>query len=359
MNKVTRTILLISVCLISYLLFWPVAVNPVAWDAPEDLGLSGKFTTNTSLSELELFSLGDESGPEDLAIDSYGNIAVSLHSGVIMRLQQGTKTFQFWTKTEGRPLGIEFDRNDNLIVADAYRGLLSIAPSGKVSVLATTADGFDILYADDLDIASNGLIYFSDASTKFGAQQFGGTLAASLLDILEHGGQGRLLVYDPVSTETHTLLDDLNFANGISLSHDEKSVLIVETGSYRVIKYWLDGDKKGKYDVLIDNLPGFPDNLSQSIDGHYWLGLASPRSPALDALSNYPLLRKIIQRLPSTVRPKPQNYGHVVKISDNGEVLLSLQDPSGQYPMTTGVLETEDSLFISSLTSSTLARKIK
>jgi sugar lactone lactonase YvrE len=359
MHKMTYTALLIAVSLFGYLLFWPVPVNPVTWNAPEDLGFRGKFSSNTALSDLQLLSLGEESGPEDLAIDSLGNIAVSLHSGAIMRLQKGTETFQFWTNTQGRPLGIEFDRFDNLIVADAYRGLLSISPNGNITVLTSTADGFDILYADDLDIADNGLIYFSDASTKFGAQQHGGTLPASLLDILEHGAQGRLLVYDPGSKETHTLLDDLNFANGVSLSHDEKSVLVIETGSYRVIQYWLDGKKKGKFDVLIDNLPGFPDNLSQSLDGHYWLGLASPRSPALDTLSNYPLLRKVIQRLPAIVRPKPQNYGHVVKFSGKGEVLLSLQDPSGQYPMTTGVLETEDSLFISSLTTSSLARKIK
>lgn len=359
MSTVTRTTLLTVTFLFGYLIFWPVPVNPTAWDAPEDLGLKGKFSENTALSELKLISLGGESGPEDLAIDSQGNIAVSLHSGAIMRLLKGTNELVFWANTGGRPLGIEFDKNDNLIVADAYLGLLSIAPNGKISVLATSADGLDILYADDLDIASDGLIYFSDASTKFSAQQFGGTLEASLLDILEHGGQGRLLVHDPVSGVTHTLLDDLNFANGVSLSHDEMSVLIIETGSYRVIRYWLQGHSKGKFDVLINNLPGFPDNLSQSLDGHYWLGLASPRSPVLDALSNSPFLRKVIQRLPVTMRPKPQRYGHVVKFSGTGEVLASLQDPLGDYPMTTGVLETIDSLFISSLTTSTLGRKIK
>jgi sugar lactone lactonase YvrE len=359
MNTKIGGFLLLAFCAIGYLLFWPVSVNPVAWEAPKNSGLTRKFSPNTALSHLEFYSLDGQTGPEDLAIDSFGNIAVSLHSGAIMRLQKNANAFQLWVNTEGRPLGIEFDKDDNLIVADAYRGLLSIAPSGKISVLATTADGLDIVYADDLDIADNGLIYFSDASTKFGAQQFGGTLAASMLDILEHGGQGRLLVYDPNTTETHTLLDELNFANGVSLNHDQTSVLVIETGSYRVIQYWLKGKKKGKFDVLIDNLPGFPDNISQSLDGHYWLGLASPRSSALDALSTYPFLRKIIQRLPAILRPKPQHYGHVIKINSHGEVLQSLQDPSGRYPMTTGVLETYDSLFISSLTTSSLARKIK
>lgn len=352
-----RTIILSLVILLSYLVLWPVSVNPVAWNAPNDLGFTGDFATNRDLSELEFLSLQGESGPEDLAIDSKGNIAVSMHSGAIMRLHHDSQKLETWVNTQGRPLGIEYDKNDNLIVADAYLGLLSISASGNITLLANHADGLDILYADDLDIARDGKIYFSDASTKFSAKHYGGTLAASLLDILEHGGQGRLLVYDPLSKETHTLLDQLNFANGVSVSHDQKAILVNETGSYRVIKYWLHGPKKGEHDVLIDNLPGFPDNLARSLNGHYWLGLASPRSASLDSLSHYPFLRKIVQRLPSFMRPQAQLYGHVVKISETGRVIQSLQDPSGTYPLTTGVLETSTHLYISSLTANVLARK--
>ena len=39
----------------------------------------------------------------------------------------------------------------------------------SVETLTDSVDGTPILYADDLDIADDGIIYFSDASTKFGA----------------------------------------------------------------------------------------------------------------------------------------------------------------------------------------------
>ena len=52
---------------------------------------------------------------------------------------------------------------------------------------------------------------FSDASTKFGAKANGGTYAASLLDIMEHGGHGRLLVYNPEDQTTKILMQGLNF----------------------------------------------------------------------------------------------------------------------------------------------------
>lgn len=353
-KRLTLTLLLV---LIAYLLFWPVPVNPIAWQAPVDKGYSGDFATNSKLANLEHISIDGDYGPEDLALDSKGNLAISLHSGAIMTLAPGESEIQPWVSTGGRPLGIEFDKEDNLIVADAFKGLLSISPDGDITVLANSADGLEILYADDLDIASDGKIYFSDASVKFSGQQYGGTLEASLLDILEHGGQGRLLVYDPISGETHTLKDELNFANGVALSADERSVLVNETGTYRVIRYWLQGQHKGQTEVVIDNLPGFPDNLARSEKGGYWLGLASPRSKALDNLSEYPLLRKMVQRLPAFMRPQARFYGHVVRFSDTGQVLESLQDPSGAYPLTTGVVESKNYLYISSLTAPVLARK--
>lgn len=339
----------------AYLFFWPVAVTPVSWQAPVDKGLSGDFSPNDALSQLEFIRISEDFGPEDLAIDSKGNIYASLHSGHIGRFEPTKNKLEPWVNTGGRPLGIEFDAEDNLIVADAFRGLLAVTPDGNIRILSQQADGFEILYADDLDIAKDGKIYFSDASTKFGAQKFGGTLEASLLDLLEHGGHGRLLVYDPKTNLTQTLADGLNFANGVAVSEDQQSVLINETGSYRVLRYWIGGPNKGNLETVIENLPGFPDNISRSMRGGYWLGLASPRSAALDSLSDSPVLRTLVQRLPAFARPQAQHYGHVVRISDSGEVLESLQDPSGSYPLTTGVLETQRHLFISSLIADSLA----
>jgi sugar lactone lactonase YvrE len=71
-----------------------------------------------------------------------------------------------------------------------------------------------------VDVAASGKIYFSDASVKFGAQEWGSTYEASLLDIMEHGGHGRLLVFDPQAGKATTVLDGLNFPNGVTVSHD-------------------------------------------------------------------------------------------------------------------------------------------
>ena len=223
--------------LTAYLLFWPTQVNPVAWEAPEDDGFVGRFEENHALLPLELIPIEGDFGPEDVAMNKAGEVAVSMHSGAIMKLDASLSTLSPWVNTKGRPLGIEFDAYGNLLVADAYKGLLSINPEGEISVLATEVDGLALLYADDVDVSyTSGKVYFSDASTRFGAEVNGGTLEASLLDLMEHSLSGRVIEYDPKTKQSRTLVSGLSFANGIAVSHDEKAILINETGKYRVLK---------------------------------------------------------------------------------------------------------------------------
>ena len=54
---------------------------------------------------------------------------------------------------------------------------------------------------------------------------------------------GRLLSYNPKTKKTHVLADGLFYANGVALSPDESFVLVVETLSVTIHKYWLKGPK--------------------------------------------------------------------------------------------------------------------
>ena len=141
----------------------------------------------------------------------------------------------------------------------------------------------------------------------------------------------------------------IQFANGIELTPDERSVILVETGSYRIMRVAVAGHDVGDVDVVLDNLPGYPDNLTVGLDGRYWVGLVSSRRAIVDRLAPYPFLRKVVQRLPAFVRPEATRYGHVVAFTLDGRVQEDLQDPSGSFARTTGVLEQEDGLWITSL----------
>jgi len=56
-------------------------------------------------------------------------------------------------------------------------------------------------------------------------------------------------------------------------------VLIASTSLCKVFRYWIDGPKKGRTEILIDELPGNPDNINRASDGTYWLALVGIRTP--------------------------------------------------------------------------------
>jgi sugar lactone lactonase YvrE len=313
--------LIIAVKWLSPTQFKPIAFTPLS--APK---LSGIWAPNHQLEKATLLAKGQLIGPETVDEDKNGFVYGGLADGRIVRFSvkaQSTHVETF-ADTGGRPLGIQFDQKGNLIVADAEKGLLSIEPSGKIHSLVTQVDGIPLGFTDDLDIASNGNIYFSDASTKYGIKNF-------RMDILEARPWGRLIEYNPNTGKAKTLLNKLYFANGVALSKHEDFVLVNETSRYRITRYWLSGPNKGTSDIFIKNLPGFPDGISSNHKGVFWLALANPRNYALDAIHPYPFLKELSGILPSFLQPQPQKYGFVVALNEQAKVLGTLQDPTGNH----------------------------
>lgn len=332
-----------------YLAAWPVPVDPVAWQAPEDHGLTGAFAANDALASAGAIDLGAHEGPEDITAGHDGALYASVASGTIVRISQETGQASEFARTGGRPLGIESTPDGSLLVANGYLGIQRISPQGEVTNLLDAIDGEPLAYADDLAVASDGVIYFSDASTKFGALASKGSYEASLLDILEHGGHGRVIAFDPGSRDARVIIEGLNFANGVAISADDRFLLVAETGTYRILRHWLLGPGAGTTEVIVDNLPGFPDNINNGEDGRFWVGLVAPRDSKLDALSDKPFLRKVVQRLPAFLRPAAVPSSHVIAIDGDGDVLTSLQDPAATYPAMTGVCETKQRLYLTRL----------
>ena len=251
-----------------------------------------------------------------------------------------------FSNTKGRPLGMAFDAEGNLIIADAIQGLISIDINGTINILSrkSDSDNIPLNFVDDLDIASDGKIYFSDASSKYG-------YGSDRLELFEHTPNGRLLVFDPITQKTTTLLSGLYFANGVALSSDESFVLVNETLMYRIQKYWLKGDKAGTSEIFIENLPGFPDNVSSNEEGIFWVALFNPRNNFVEMSSNKPFLRKIVFRLPELLQPQPINHSFVLGLNEDGKVVHNLQYQANEaYSPITSVKQYNDTLYFGSLT---------
>jgi len=330
-----------------YLGLWPVPIEPVEWRAPVNSGFVDPFEPNDLLKVATGIDLGTLEGPEDATLGRDLYLYVTTLGGQVARIRnRRVEEFAF---VGGRPLGIETAGDGTLIVANSFSGLQRVDTQGNVSTLLDSIDGTTPVYPNNLAIANDGRIYFTEASSKFGAEKYRGAYNASLLDIMEHGGHGSVIEFDPASGAARTLLDGLNYANGIAISTDNSFLLVAETSNYRVIKYWLTGTRTGETEVLLENLPGFPDNIKTGFNGRFWLGFAAPRNQLLDKISDKPWLRKVVQRLPAAMRPKAVASSHVIAFNGTGEILMNLQDPEARFPTLTGVLETNQSLYLTTL----------
>jgi sugar lactone lactonase YvrE len=340
-----KTLAAIAIALFAYLAFWPVPIDPVAWDAPEAPALAGEYEVNDRLAAVERWGIGVGIGPEDVAIDEAGSIFVGYEDGRIVRFAPDGTGPALLAYTRGRPLGMKHDAAGRLVVCDGYKGLLRISMDGAIEVLATEADGVPFRFTNDLDIASDGVIYFTDASDKFGPAM------KARDDILEHGGRGRLLKYEPATGATTVLLDGLQFANGVALAPAGDAVLVAQTGRYDVLRYWLEGERAGTHEVFIENLPGIPDGISSNGRDTYWLALFTVRNPVLDALSGWPRLRKLVFRLPQFIQPQPVRHAFVLGLSLDGEVVHNLQHPGrDSFSPVTSATEVHGRLYLGSLT---------
>lgn len=336
-------ILLVEAALVG--LLWPkTTIDSAAYTAAPALILK----SNEDLRNARLVGKDRLLGAEDVEVDAAGRLLTGTEDGRIVRITltpDRKEIHETLADTGGRPLGLRFGpAGKTLFVADADKGLLAIDEAGGIKPLATKAGGVPFGFTDDLDIAPDGTIYFSDASSRFGVDEY-------LYDLLEARPHGRLLRYDPKAGKTNVLLDGLYFANGVALSRDQRYVLVNETYRYRIRRYWLKGSKAGTSDLFLKDLPGFPDNLSRDPEtGHFWVALYTVRNPKLDALHPRPFLKNQLAKLPRLFWPKPEPYGLILEVDEQGKIVRSLHDPDGRRVRgITSVERSGDKLYLGSL----------
>ncbi len=320
-------------------------IRPEAWQPPAAPGLVGEYERNDRLAAAELWPVGGE-GPEDIAIDAQGRISTGLLDGRLLRLPAGGGEPELLADTGGRPLGLEMHPAGGLVVCDAERGLLHLTADGALEVLADSFEGEPFEFTNNAAVAADGTIYFTDASKRYG-------IADYKLDLLEHSGTGRLFALRP-GGRLDLLMEGLQFANGVALDPQERYLLVAETGAYRIRRLWLTPDRPGQDEIFVDNLPGFPDNLSTGV-GVFWVAIPSPRDRVLDALLPWPWARRLVARLPDRFQPQPKRHGFVLGFDAEGKVVHNLQDPSGRVAMTTGVRQHGGRLYVGSLSEATIA----
>ena len=154
-------------------------------------------------------------GAEDVVVATHGpdegSVFTGTEDGAIWRVSPDGAKVDRVADTAGRPLGIEIDLDGRLLVCDAHRGLLRVdTRSGGVEAVADSVDGVRMVFCNNAAIATDGTVWFSDSSTKYGIEDWKS-------DVVQDTRTGRLLRLDTDGTIT-MVLDGLAFANGVALA---------------------------------------------------------------------------------------------------------------------------------------------
>ncbi|GAA4945302.1 SMP-30/gluconolactonase/LRE family protein [Actinoplanes utahensis] len=312
-------------------------IHPRRWTPPR---LADPGATGTLRVARRLPTGGH--GPEDVVFDRRGRILCGLADGRIVRLDPAGGEPTVLADTGGRPLGLHPCADGSVLVCDHDRGLLKAHPDGTVEQLAA------VPFASNVVQAADGTIWFTASTTAW-------TLDDHLGDVFEHSCTGRLFRRDTDGAVT-TVLDGLKFANGLVLAPDESHLLIAETTGYRIRRHWLTGPRAGSTEILVENLAGFPDNMSLGGDGLLWVGIAAPRDALLDRLLPLPgVLRTLLWNLPAAIRPKAVPIAWAMAFTLDGAPVHDLRAADGSYGFVTSAASHDGTVVLGSLTESDVA----
>jgi sugar lactone lactonase YvrE len=267
-------------------------------------------------------------GAEDVVVATHGPAAGSVFTGTgdgaIWRVSKDGRQVGRVAETGGRPLGIEVDVDGRLLVCD------------------DRVDGVRMVFCNNAAIAQDGTVWFSDSSHTFGIDDWRGDIAMATRS-------GRLLRRDRDGTVA-TVLDGLDFANGVALSADESYVAVAESGGCTVVRHWLTGPRAGSRDLLVPELPGYPDNIARGSDGLIWVAIASPQVALAARVRSGPRwLRTVAAKAPARLQPRPIRSARVQAYDDGGSLVHDLQLPHDEFSFVTGVREHDGRVWLGSL----------
>lgn len=342
-----------------------IYVNPTLVEfgqAPSvERGSGTPFAENDRLKNAQAIGLDQAEGPEDVILDRQDRLYGSTRQGWIMRFSgPNFEHAEVFARIGGRPLGMAFDKDENLIVCVGGMGLYGVRPDGEVYKITDETnrtwyklnDDSRLRLADDLDIAPDGKIYFSEATIRYEMHSWH-------VDGVEGRGNGRLICYDPATDTTRTVIRNLCFPNGVCTAHDGQSILFASSWLCKIYRHWIAGPKKGQTEVFAENFPGYLDNINRASDGCYWVALVGIRYPAFDLAMRSPAFRmKMVKQIPPDEWIFPGiNNGCVLKFDEQGNVLESLWDPGGgSHPTLTSMREHKGWLYLGGLENNRIGR---
>lgn len=221
--------------------------------------------TNKFFNSASVFidgTLGDTrlSHPEGLAVHLDGSIWCGGDRGEIYRIAPSGESFELIASTGGFTLGMVFDKAGNLYTCDlGDSSVYKLDITTKELTRFTNPDlGMRVPNYPVLDVTRNRLL----VSDSHEARKPG----PGIWEIDLETGEGKLW-----SSE------NFDFANGLALTDDQNSLLVVESWGKAISKIDINRDgSAGPKNVYLNNLPAIPDGLAFDDLGNLFIACYEP-----------------------------------------------------------------------------------
>jgi sugar lactone lactonase YvrE len=290
-------------------------------------------------------------GAEDVLVAEDGTVFTGTDDGSIFAVSPDGHLIRRVATTGGRPLGLEWLSESEMVVCDSRRGLLVLdLGTGALRLLTDSVGGRPFRFCNNAAVLDDGSIWFTDSSTQWGIEEWKS-------DLIENTCTGRLLRLGAGESEPEVVLDGLSFANGVARTADGSAVVVAETGHRRLQAVQAAGERAGQADLLVDDMPAHPDNIALGSDGLIWVTYASPTDPILTWLQTKApaWLRGLVRRAPDAVKPSPKRTTRVAAYDSAGRLVHDVSAQADAWHMATGVREKDGRVWLGSLVQPAIA----
>ena len=186
-------------------------------------------------------------GAEGPIQDHDGRWFVVSSAGPILELLPDGGTREH-ARTDGAPSGMQVDAENHLWLIDSKLGVLRIAPDGEVQPVVTEQDDRPLKGCNDGAIDDAGNLYFTVPDGS-GVDSPHGRVCCRLLD-----------------GTVRTVAAGFAFCNGLAVSPDDRTLVVAETWTRKLIAFDLEGPGKLARRRKFATLPGSNEIGADGID---------------------------------------------------------------------------------------------
>ena len=188
-----------------------------------------------------------------------------------------------------------------------------------------------LAFCNDLEVSDDGRrIYFTEPFSYKGASMGGGAIG----EAITLGGNGRLWRHDLDSGKTRLIAQGFNFIDGILTEPSttdglEQTVLVSQTSSFGITRFFLNGPRAGQHEYLWQDLSAMPDGLDRDSEGRIWSGTIKCRTSSTTWIHANAWIKPLLLRLPHSMIPVANCSGIMAFSPDASKALYvgEIKDP--------------------------------